>query len=81
MTIEIGDTVKVIGIPVGLSNDPVMKTKEVFEKTLGNWYIVQDTDYRDGLGAMVELAIVEDASAHDADYIWIEEALVEKVPL
>jgi hypothetical protein len=47
--VKVGDTVKLISIPAGLSDDEEMQTRSLFEKCLGKSFRIIDLETVEGL--------------------------------
>ena len=77
---KVGDKVRVIGIPKGLSDND-MQTKQVFELCLGRIFPIEDIrPVKDLPYGLVELLVGEVVG--EADYIhsiWVEPEFLEVV--
>ena len=76
---NIGDTVKVIGVPPNLRDDEDMRTRMLFQKCVGESFVVAGIERPEGLPhRLVQLdvghVLGEEPYVHT---IWIEEELVE----
>ena len=72
--VRIGDTVKLIRVPKGLSSSPDLPTESVFRKCLGHEFQVTGiNDYN-----MAEL-IVESITGSVGETIWVEPQYLDVV--
>ena len=76
---QVGDSVKLIGVPPDLRDDEDLKTKTLFEKCLGRTFVVKAIDTIDGLPhPMVELHVGHVEGGEDFEQsIWVEPQYLE----
>ncbi|HEY5925508.1 MAG TPA: hypothetical protein VIV11_27675 [Kofleriaceae bacterium] len=79
---QVGDSVKLIGVPPGLRDDEDLKTKTLFEKCLGRTFVVKAIDTIEGLPhPMVELHVGHVEGGEDFEQsIWVEPIYLELAP-
>jgi len=78
---NIGDTVRIKGIPPNLPDCEELQTRRLFEKCLGKTFVVAGVEMPEGLGQQllrldVGHVVGEESYKHT---IWIEEEFVEVV--
>ena len=79
---QVGDSVKLIGVPPDLRDDEDLQTKTLFEKCLGRTFVVKAIDVIDGLPhPMVELHVGHVEGGDDFEQsIWVEPIYLELAP-
>jgi hypothetical protein len=72
--VKVGDTVRLIGIPPGLSDDDELQTRSLFEKCLGRSFRVVELETVAGLSyKLVKLNVGHVLGKNDyLDTIWVE---------
>lgn len=79
---HVGDRVKVVGVPANLRDDDDLETRTLFQRCVGETFVVAGIEQPEGLPhRLVRLdvgqVIGEQPFVHT---IWIEEELVELAP-
>ena len=71
---KVGDTVRLIGIPPGLSDDDELRTRSLFEKCLGKSFRIVELETVEGLSyKLVKLNVGQVLGKSDyLDSIWVE---------
>ena len=71
---KIGDVVRLIGIPPGLSDDDELRTRSLFEECLGKSFRIVDLETVEGLSyKLVKLNVGHVLGRSDyLDSIWVE---------
>jgi hypothetical protein len=72
--VQIGDTVRLIGIPPGLSDDDELQTRSLFEKCLAKSFCIVDLEAVEGLSyKLVKLNVGHMLGKREyLDSIWVE---------
>ena len=78
---NVGDTVKLIGVPPGLRDDEDLQTKSLFEQCLGRSFVVHAVDTVEGLPyPLIELHVGEVVGVESFGHtIWVEPEYLELV--
>jgi len=77
--VKVGDTVRLIGIPPGLSDDDELQTRSLFEKCLGKSFRIVDLETVEGLSyKLVKVNVGHMLGESDyLDSIWVEPEYLE----
>jgi len=77
--VKVGDRVRLIGIPPGLSDDDELQTRSLFEKCLGRSVRIVDLETVDGFSyKLVKLNVGHLLGQSDyLDSIWVEPEYLE----
>jgi hypothetical protein len=77
--VKVGDKVKIIEIPAGLKNDKDLQTRSLFERCLGESFVITELVSADGLShQLVQLDVghVVGRSPY-LETIWVEPEFLE----